>query len=178
MANNRTGRKRPNIRVNPRRVGGFDKKDATLVHVQVSEPGITGFPSSYSGRCWVEWVPRLDATGADKRCFYSKVGEEEYDKILGESGNKLPRNGASLNPQGRKFMVLCPGVFKVWKEAQKKDVGPTTGPVESIPASVNSQAVRDNVMLTLVGNGYAETIASRAPSSLSTSREARHRPSK
>jgi len=169
MANNRAGRNKAKNSVNGARRRAFDKEEATLTHVRVDEPGITGVPSSFSGRCWVEWVPRLDATGADKRCFYSKVGEEQYDKILGESGKKLPRNGASLNPSGRKFLVLFPGTLKLWLEKPKRDVGSTRQDVVSIPASVNSQAIRDNALLAVVGGGYAQTEASsRAPSRLST----------
>jgi len=173
MAKKNSGGKATKNNVNGRRKAVFDKSNATLVRVTFAEAGISALPSSLEGRCWIEWEPRLDATGPDKRCFYSKVGEGEWNEILGESGTKLARNGASLNPKGRAFLVLFPGTLKIWREAPQKIAGTTAGHVESFPATVNSAAVVQNAMIAAAGGGYAETMAasSRAPSAQS------HRPS-
>jgi len=178
MVNKKTGGKATNNSVKSRRKAMFDKNSATLVRVVFKEAGMSPLPNSLSGRCWLEWEPRLDASGPDKRCFYSKVGKGEWDEILGESGTKLPRNGASLDPKGRIFMVLFPGTLKIWKETDKKMAGTVSGQVETFPASVNSETVRSNAIIAAVGGGYAETVAesSRAPSRTDQSRGAASTP--
>jgi hypothetical protein len=147
MANNIKRGKTPQN--NGRRISGFVKLDAQLTRVTVSTAGVVTLPSGLNGRCFIEWHPRLDAAGPDKRCFYGNVGVSEQGNILGEKGNKLPRSGKSLNPNGRSFLIFVPGVFKVWEEDKHESNDASRGVQEELDSSVNSDALRNAALLIL-----------------------------
>lgn len=134
----------------PTGVGRFDKSNAALYRVSVASPGTFDVPG-FTRRCWLEWEPRADATGPDRRLFYSRVDETGAEKILGERGTKLPRNGKSLLPMGRQFLTFSSGTLKVWMENEKVSKRAGNGEMLALPSTVNSERLRSDVLMTIAG---------------------------
>jgi len=155
--------KRFRAKNNVRRSSGFTKVDADLTRVTVETAGSLTLPSQLRGRCFVEWHPRADCAGPDKRCFYGKVGATLQNDILGEGGNKLPRAGKSLDPSGRTFLVFFPGVFKVWEEDGRTTATSAGRAQEDLDSSVNSDALRNAALLILASGAAQAPSVQRQP---------------
>jgi len=142
---------RPRKATNTQRSGKskFNKIEAVLVEVEV-QGGTFQIPNSDT-RCWLEWYPRADAAGPDRRLFYGKNGVTAPEKILGIDGVKLPRKGASCNPSGRTFLAFSPGTIKVWRENSRVTKTNKPEAAFSMPSHVRSQSIRDDTLMILAG---------------------------
>jgi len=156
---NNQARKGKNNNQKSKKKSTFDKMEATLTRVEFADPGVYNISASLTGRCWVEWEPRADAPGPDKRLFCSQVGKTGENHILGEKGVKIPRGGKSLTVVGRQFMCFAPGTLKVWKQ---EFYGPEVGRVDrmlELPSSVQSEGLRSSVLMTIAGRLLGTTPA-------------------
>jgi len=107
---------RPQIRAQANRAN-FDKTKAAKTVVPVTSAGVvpsTALPA-LPGRVWLEWHPRLDVTGSDRRAFLGRFGDTELTEILGR-GDKIPRRGLSCSTASRRLYVCGPGEVHYWEE--------------------------------------------------------------
>jgi hypothetical protein len=129
----------------------FDKSEATLVRVEIDGPGTFTVPSAISGhRCWVEWAPRADAPAPDKRLFVGKKAQTDPKRILGQGGEKLPRGGRSLDPDGRTFVALFAGCLKVWHIEPDQGIDQPRA-VNGLPADIASPSTLASVQTMIAG---------------------------
>ena len=123
----------------------FDKLGAVKVIVPVSTAGVVPAESitGLTDRMWLEWHPRQDVTGSDRRAFVGRVTHTTLNDILG-SGDKLPRKGMSCCLRDRRIYVCGPGSLHVWHEpthtadvrAEVKPTGPNVGPGQTLTALI------------------------------------------
>jgi len=106
-------RNRGGVPKTPRKKSTFDKSACRRFAVSFTDPGFQAL-ENFNTRCWVEWEARPDVVGPDRRAFIGRDGADSTAAIL-QHGDKLPRKGMSCCLEGRRVLVLGPGVLHIWR---------------------------------------------------------------